>query len=43
MAKHYSPQLRGYLERLQARPAFIKAVDLGDAEPGMRGLKHAFD
>jgi glutathione S-transferase len=43
MAKHYSPQLRGYLERLQARPAFIKAVDLGDAEPGMRELKHAFD
>lgn len=42
-AKDYSPQVREYLARLKARPAFIKAVDLGDAEPIMREVKHAFD
>lgn len=43
MGKHYSPHLVAYMDRLKARPAFQRAVDLGDADPIMREVKHAFD
>lgn len=43
VAKDYSPRTLAYLERIKARPAFIKAVDLGETEPVMREVKHAFD
>ncbi len=43
MAKHYAPHLQAYLQRLKARPAFLRAVDAGDAEPIMREVQHAFD
>ena len=43
MAKHYSPHVLAYLQRLKTRPAFIRAVDSGEAESMMREVQHAFD
>lgn len=43
VAKDYSPQALAYLQRMKARPAFIKAVDLGEAVSVMREIKPVFD
>jgi glutathione S-transferase len=43
MAKRYTPQVLAYLNRLKARPAFIRAMDMGETESATREIQHAFD